>query len=162
MGCEGLLVQAEILARWTDWPPRREIKSMSVNKAAVNRPISPHLTIYKPQISSVPSITHRITGVGLGVGTIWLAWWLIAAASGPDAFAIVQTFSGSIIGRLLLLGFTWALCFHFINGIRHLIWDLGFGFDLKSMELGGWITVYGSVILTAIVWVAGYMMRGAV
>ncbi len=134
---------------------------MSISKAAINRPTSPHLSIYKPQISSIPSITHRITGVGLGAGTVWLAWWLIAAASGPEAFATVQAFSGSIIGRLLLLGFTWAICFHFINGVRHLIWDLGYGFDLKSMEMSGWFTVYGSVGLTGLIWVAAIMMRGA-
>jgi succinate dehydrogenase / fumarate reductase cytochrome b subunit len=134
---------------------------MTTPKAAINRPISPHLTIYRPQISSMPSIVHRITGMGLGIGTIWLAWWLIAAASGPEAFAVVQGFSSSLIGRLLLLGFTWALAFHFMNGVRHLIWDLGYGFDLKSMELGGWIAVYGSVLLTIAMWVLATIMRGA-
>jgi succinate dehydrogenase / fumarate reductase cytochrome b subunit len=134
---------------------------MTTPKAAINRPLSPHLTIYRPQISSVPSIVHRITGMGLGIGTIWLAWWLIAAASGPEAFALVQGFSSSLIGRLLLLGFTWALAFHFMNGVRHLIWDLGYGFDLKSMELGGWIVVYGSVLLTIAIWVLAFIMRGA-
>ena len=133
---------------------------MSSTKAALSRPISPHLTIYKPQISSTVSITHRITGVGMAIGTIWLAWWLIAAAQGPEAFALVQAFSASVIGQLLLIGFTWALSFHFINGIRHLIWDLGYGFDLTSLAIGGWITVFGSVILTIGIWIAAAIIRG--
>lgn len=125
-----------------------------------NRPLSPHLQVYKPQITSVLSILHRITGVGLGLGTLLLAWWLIAAAAGPEAFATAQSFLGSIIGRLLLLGFTVALFYHLTNGIRHLVWDAGYGFELKTVTASGWTVTAATVVLTLIAWVAGYAMRG--
>lgn len=128
--------------------------------ASAERPLSPHLQIYKPQISSVLSILHRITGAGLGIGLLLLAWWLIAAASGPDAFAAVQGFIGSWLGRLILFGFTWALFYHLLNGIRHLGWDLLFGLDLPTMTKTGWTVVVGSVVLTILTWIAAYAMRG--
>lgn len=101
--------------------------------ASENRPLSPHLQVYKPQITSVLSILHRTTGVGLGIGTLLLAWWLIAAAAGPDAFETAQAFIGSVIGRILLFGFTIALFYHLANGIRHLVWDAGYGFELSTV-----------------------------
>lgn len=128
--------------------------------AQVQRPISPHLQIYKRQISSVMSILHRITGVALGVGTLLFAWWIVAVASGPQAYADVQAFIGSILGRLILLGFTWALCYHLLNGLRHLAWDTGRGFDLPTMHRTGWTVVIGSFVLTLLVWVIGYYVRG--
>ncbi|HUN50725.1 MAG TPA: succinate dehydrogenase, cytochrome b556 subunit [Candidatus Sulfotelmatobacter sp.] len=128
--------------------------------ANVERPISPHLQIYKLQISSVLSGLHRITGAALGIGSLLLAWWLIAAASGPQAFAVVQGFIASIIGRLILLGFSWALFYHLCNGIRHLAWDAGYGFDLPTVDRSGWAVVIASVLLTVIAWLAGYSMRG--
>ena len=128
--------------------------------ANVERPISPHLQIYKLQISSVLSILHRITGAALGVGSLLLAWWLIAAASGPGAFAVVQGFIASIIGRLILLGFSWALFYHLCNGIRHLAWDAGYGFDLPTVDKSGWAVVIASVVLTVLAWFVGYLMRG--
>ena len=128
--------------------------------ASAERPLSPHLQIYKPQISSVLSILHRITGTGLGIGLLLLAWWLIAAASGPDAFATVQGFIGSWLGRLILFGFTWALFYHLLNGIRHLGWDLLFGLDLPTMTKTGWAVVVGSAVLTILTWIAAYAMRG--
>ena len=128
--------------------------------ASAERPLSPHLQIYKPQISSILSILHRITGAGLGIGLLLLAWWLIAAASGPDAFAAVQGFIGSWLGRLILFGFTWALFYHLLNGIRHLGWDLLFGLDLPTMTKTGWTVVVGSVVLTILTWIAAYAMRG--
>jgi len=134
---------------------------MSTNKAAMSRPLSPHLTIYRPQISSMTSITHRMTGVGLGLGMVWLAVWLIAAANGPEAFGLVQGFTNSMFGSLLLIGFTWALAYHFLNGIRHLIWDLGYGFDLPSMNMSGYLSIFGSVALTTLIWGLAMMMRGA-
>src|SRR5688500_2907199 len=94
-----------------------------------DRPLSPHLQIYRWQITMVMSILHRITGVALAVGTLLLIWWLVAAAAGPDAFATAQDFLGSILGRLLLLGWSWALFYHLCNGIRHLAWDAGWGFE---------------------------------
>ncbi len=106
------------------------------------------------------SILHRATGVALALGGLWLAWWLIAAASGPDAFATAQAFSGSIIGRLFLFGFTWALMFHLLNGIRHLVWDAGYGFDVGTSTKSGWAAVIGSVALTLLAWVIGYSVMG--
>lgn len=128
--------------------------------ASPNRPLSPHLQVYKPQITSVLSIVHRMTGVGLTLGALWLVWWLVAAALGPEAFAVVQGFTGSIIGRLLLLGFTVALFYHSLNGIRHLAWDAGYGFELETLSRSGWAVVAATVILTLVAWIAGYAMRG--
>lgn len=126
-----------------------------------DRPLSPHLQIYRPQITSVLSILHRFTGVALAVGTLLLVWWLVAAAAGPDAFATAQGFVGSILGRLLLLGWSWALFYHLCNGIRHLAWDIGWGFDLKSVYATGWTVVAASFLLTIVAWVAGYAVLGA-
>jgi succinate dehydrogenase / fumarate reductase cytochrome b subunit len=125
------------------------------------RPLSPHLQIYKPQISSVLSILHRITGIVLSVGTLLFAWWVIAAAVGPDAFGTVQSVIGAWYGRLLLFGWTLALFYHLCNGIRHLGWDVGFGFDLPTMAATGWTVVVASVVLSLIAWTFGYAAMGA-
>jgi succinate dehydrogenase / fumarate reductase cytochrome b subunit len=117
------------------------------------RPISPHLQVYRPQLTSVLSILHRITGVALAGGTLLLAWWLVAAASGPEAYACVESFVGSWIGILALAGFSWALMYHLCNGIRHLFWDGGLGFALEDAYASGWAVVAGSVVLTAAAWV---------
>ena len=93
--------------------------------ASQNRPLSPHLQVYKPQMTSLLSILHRLTGVGLGLGMLLLAWWLIAAALGPEAFQAAQGIVGSVIGRVILFGFTFAFFYHLANGIRHLVWDAG-------------------------------------
>jgi succinate dehydrogenase / fumarate reductase, cytochrome b subunit len=125
-----------------------------------NRPISPHLQVYKPQLTSVLSILHRITGVALAVGTILLVYWLIAAASGPVAFASAQALIGSWIGRILLFGWTFALYFHLSNGIRHLFWDAGFGFELKTVYASGWTVVALAAVLTLASFVAGFALAG--
>jgi len=124
------------------------------------RPLSPHLQIYKWQLTSVLSITHRATGLALAVGSLLLVWWLFAAAAGADAFATAQGFWYSWIGRLLLLGWSWSLFFHLCNGIRHLFWDAGWGFELKTTYRSGWTVVAASVVLTLIAWIAGYAVRG--
>ena len=129
--------------------------------ATQDRPLSPHLQVYRPQITSMLSILHRITGVGLGAGTLLIAWWLIAAATGPEAFETAQAFIGSWFGRLILFGFTWALFYHLCNGIRHLVWDAGYGYDLDSVTKTGWLVLAASVVLTVLAWIAGYGMRGA-
>ena len=129
--------------------------------ATQDRPLSPHLQVYRPQITSMLSILHRVTGVGLGVGTLLIAWWLIAAATGPEAFETAQAFLGSLFGRLILFGFTWALFYHLCNGIRHLVWDAGYGYDLDSVTKTGWLVLVASVVLTVLAWIAGYGMRGA-
>ncbi|HQT67519.1 MAG: succinate dehydrogenase, cytochrome b556 subunit [Rhodospirillales bacterium 20-60-12] len=124
----------------------------------VNRPLSPHLQIYKPQLSSATSIFHRITGVALGLGTILLAVWLVAAASSDHAFALVQSLFASWLGLLILFGFTLALFYHFCNGIRHLAWDAGRGFDLPAMHRSGRIMIAASIVLTIGFWVIGFLV----
>jgi succinate dehydrogenase / fumarate reductase cytochrome b subunit len=126
------------------------------------RPLSPHLQVYRPQITSVMSILHRLTGIALAVGTLLLVWWLVAAAAGPDSFATAQGFIGSVLGRILLFGWSWALFYHLCNGIRHLAWDAGWGFELKTVYRSGWIAVAASAGLTLIAWVFGYIMLGGV
>ncbi|MEX1084141.1 MAG: succinate dehydrogenase, cytochrome b556 subunit, partial [Xanthobacteraceae bacterium] len=99
---------------------------MTGSKIPRPRPLSPHLQIYRPTLTMTMSIVHRMTGVGLYFGTLILAWWLIATASGPNAYVGVERFLGSLFGRLILFGYTWALIHHMLGGIRHLIWDLGY------------------------------------
>lgn len=124
-----------------------------------NRPLSPHLQIYKPILTMVMSILHRITGAALYFGTILLAWWLIAAAAGPTYFDFVNELYGSILGRLVLFGFTWALVHHMLGGLRHFIWDMGAGFGEKARDWLAKATIIGSVSLTLILWIIGYAVR---
>jgi succinate dehydrogenase / fumarate reductase, cytochrome b subunit len=121
----------------------------------VQRPLSPHLQIYKPQISTATSIFHRITGCALAVGLLLMVWWLVAAATGPRAFAAAQGFVGSPIGLILMFGWTLALWYHFCNGIRHLFWDAGFGFDIKTSHRNAYAVVIATVVLTVLSWVVG-------
>ncbi|AFX98925.1 Succinate dehydrogenase, cytochrome b556 subunit [Candidatus Endolissoclinum faulkneri L2] len=118
-----------------------------------NRPLSPHLQIYKPQLTSVMSICHRATGIALVAGTLLLVWWIIAAAAGPEVFYANQKFLTSWLGILILFGFTCTLMYHLCNGIRHLIWDAGYGFKLDNVYKSGWITLSTAVLLTAITWI---------
>ncbi len=127
---------------------------------AENRPLSPHLQIYRPQLTSVLSILHRLTGIALAAGTLLLVWWLVAVAAGPAAFETVQGFIGSWFGRALLLGWSYALFYHLANGIRHLAWDAGWGFELKTVYLTGWTVIWASVALTLLAWILGYSRRG--
>lgn len=117
-----------------------------------NRPLSPHLQIYRPQITSVLSIVHRMTGVGLTLGAVLVVWWLLAAATGPEYFAIVDGLLTSWIGLLVLLGSTWALAYHLLNGIRHLVWDMGYGYELETVDRSGIAVLIGSAVLTALLW----------
>lgn len=132
---------------------------MNETASTRERPLSPHLTIYKPIPTMVMSIVHRVTGVALYAGTLLLAWWLLAAASGPSAFGTVDAFFGSWIGRLILFGYTWALLHHMFGGIRHLIWDTGRAFGKETTTRMAWFTLGASVLLTILVWIAGYMVR---
>ena len=124
------------------------------------RPLSPHLQIYRWQFTMLLSILHRITGVGLGLGTILLVYWLASAAAGPAAFAGAQAFVGSWFGILLLLGFSLALFYHLSNGIRHLFWDAGRGFELKTAYNSALGVVAATVVLTAIAWIVGFDLLG--
>ena len=126
--------------------------------ATHERPLSPHLQIYRPQISSVLSILHRLTGIGLTVGTLVLVWWLLAAAAGPEAYTTFQRFLGSFIGQILMLGWTFAFFYHLCNGIRHLFWDAGYGFSLPVMHMTGWIVVAASGVLTVLSWIIAYIV----
>jgi succinate dehydrogenase / fumarate reductase cytochrome b subunit len=119
--------------------------------ANAKRPLSPHLTIYRPQMSSVSSIINRITGVALTLGFVLIIWWLLAAATGGDYFDCINGYLTSWFGALILIGSAWALCYHLLGGIRHLIWDMGYGFDLKTADRMGWAVIIGSFILTAAV-----------
>jgi succinate dehydrogenase / fumarate reductase cytochrome b subunit len=122
---------------------------------SADRPLSPHLQIYRWQLTSVLSILHRAAGVVLSAGAILLVWWLVAAASGPEAYEGVEDFLGSWLGLLLLFGWTVALFYHLCNGIRHLVWDTGHALDLKSVYVGGWVVVGATGVLTFVAWVAG-------
>ncbi|HEY4162372.1 MAG TPA: succinate dehydrogenase, cytochrome b556 subunit [Dongiaceae bacterium] len=125
------------------------------------RPLSPHLGIYRRQLTSVLSIVHRLTGIGLAVGLLYLVYWLAAAARGDDAFDGMQSFNGSFIGRLLLFGWTVAFFYHLLNGIRHLAWDVGLGFELPATYRSGWAVVIGTAVLTIGTWVLGYYEMGS-
>jgi len=116
------------------------------------RPLSPHLQIYRPQVNMVMSILHRITGAGLYLGALLLAWWLVAAAAGPDYFNFVSGLFNSWLGRIVLFGFTWALFHHMLGGVRHLIWDTGRGLDIPSVNFLSWATIVLSLLLTLAVW----------
>ena len=111
------------------------------------RPLSPHLQVYRPQITSMLSILHRITGVALTLGAVLVVAWFLAAASGPEAFEAVDDLLTSWIGILVLAGSAWALAYHTLNGVRHLVWDMGYGFDLETVAKSGWAVVAGSVAL---------------
>ncbi len=133
---------------------------MSSTNPTSNRPLSPHLQIYKPIPTMVMSIAHRITGAALYFGTLLVAWWLIAASTSEAYFDFVNGFFGSFFGRLVLFGYTWALIHHMIGGIRHLVWDTGAGMEKHTATKAAYATIISSVVLTLAVWVAGYMARG--
>ena len=116
------------------------------------RPLSPHLRIYRPMLTMMLSIIHRITGSALYFGSALLVWWVFAAALGPEAYATFQSVAGSIPGKLVLFGFTWALVHHLIGGLRHLVWDTGRGFDLATVELMARLSVAASVTITLVIW----------
>jgi succinate dehydrogenase / fumarate reductase cytochrome b subunit len=125
-----------------------------------NRPLSPHLQVYRPQITSILSIIHRLTGVALAFGALLLVYWLTAAAYGPEAFGRAQWFLASWFGRLVLFGFSLALFYHLSNGVRHLFWDIGMGFEMERLRLTGWAVVVAAVVLTFATWIAAYWAAG--
>jgi len=117
-----------------------------------SRPLSPHLQIYKLPLAPLLSIAHRLTGVFLTLGTVVLAYWLIALASGPDAFAEATTALTSWAGKIALIAWSFALFFHLFNGVRHLFWDAGYGFDLKTVDNSGVAVLLATAIATAATW----------
>jgi succinate dehydrogenase / fumarate reductase, cytochrome b subunit len=127
---------------------------------ARQRPLSPHLQIYRWPLPMVMSILHRVTGVGLYFGTILVVWWLMAVGSGPGGYARLTGFFNSWFGRLVLFAYTWTLIHHMLGGIRHLIWDTGRGFEQNEREWLALATFVGSVTLTLLLWVIGYFVIG--
>ena len=115
-----------------------------------NRPLSPHLTIYRPQMTSISSIFVRITGNALLVSTLLLIWWLLAASSSAAAFAVADYVITSWFGDIIMMLSLWALWYHTLGGVRHLIWDTGRGLELKTAERMGWMMIIGSLVLTAL------------
>ena len=116
------------------------------------RPLSPHLTIYRWPITMTMSILHRITGGALYVGTILVAWWLVAAATSESQFGFIDRLVGSWFGRLVLIGYTWAMFHHMLGGLRHLVWDTGTGMEKHTASKLAWATLVGSALLTLVVW----------
>lgn len=123
------------------------------------RPLSPHLQIYKPIPTMVMSIAHRITGGALYFGTLIVAWWITAAAGSEDYYNFVSGIIGSWLGQLILFGYTWALMFHMLGGIRHFVWDTASYMEKHTATKLAWATLIGSIILTILIWVAVFALR---
>jgi len=123
--------------------------------ATHNRPLSPHLQIYKLIPTMLMSIVHRITGGALYFGTLLVVWWLVAAASGDAYYSWVQWAMGTILGKLVLLGYTWALIHHMLGGLRHFMWDAGYGFEKHFSTKLAKAMIAASVVLTVVVWIIG-------
>ena len=126
----------------------------------VNRPLSPHLQIYRLPMLALLSITHRVTGVALTAGTAILVYWLIALASGPEAYSSAHGVLTSLFGQVILFSFSCALFFHLCNGIRHLFWDVGMGLDVEAADASGRMVILGSTLLTIFTWIFGYALSG--
>jgi succinate dehydrogenase / fumarate reductase cytochrome b subunit len=124
------------------------------------RPLSPHLQVYNWQIQMVTSILHRATGVVLVLGSLLVAWAFLSLAAGPQEWARFSGFARSGLGFLLLFGWSWALAYHLINGIRHLVQDAGYAYRIESFVRNSWISVVGSLVLTALIWLVAMLQRG--
>ncbi|MDQ0503384.1 succinate dehydrogenase, cytochrome b556 subunit [Xanthobacter agilis] len=133
---------------------------MADSPSRVERPLSPHLQIYRPLFTMVMSIVHRITGIGLYFGMVLFVWWLLAAASTPSAFATYSSLAGSFIGLLVLFGFTWAMLHHAFGGVRHFIWDFIHGFGPQERMLLTQVSLAGSVALTVVLWIIALAVKG--
>jgi len=128
---------------------------MSVANRPVRRPLSPHLQVYKWQLTSVMSLLHRATGIALSVGALYLVIWVVFASTSPRTYAMFQSFNISILGRIFLGGWLFCMFYHLCNGIRHLFWDMGYGFELKDAYRSGWIVVAVSLAATIVSWIVG-------
>jgi len=127
---------------------------------AAERPLSPHLQIYRPMLTMMMSIVHRITGVALYFGTLLLVIWLIALASSEQAFGLVNGLFGSWLGLLVLVGYSWALIHHMLGGVRHFVWDTGAGFGPEWREVLARATIGGSIGLTVLLWIVIWLVKG--
>jgi succinate dehydrogenase / fumarate reductase cytochrome b subunit len=121
----------------------------------VGRPLSPHLQIYRWPVSMASSILHRVSGIAVGIGTLLLTWWLVAAAATDDAFETMQRFVGSPVGLVLLFGWTVALIYHALNGIRHLFWDAGIGFEKRTYTISSWSVFAATGLCSVLIWIVG-------
>jgi succinate dehydrogenase / fumarate reductase cytochrome b subunit len=133
---------------------------MAEARQAIERPLSPHLSIYRRHVNMVMSILHRITGAALYFGTLLLAAWLIAAAMGEREYEAFAGVASHPLGLIVLFGYTWALVHHMLGGIRHLIWDTGRGFEIWQVNALSWLTILGSIVLTLVLWAVGLGVRG--
>ena len=124
------------------------------------RPLSPHLQVYSWQVQMVTSIIHRATGIVLTLGSLLIAWALVALAAGPEEWADFSDCIRSPLGFLVMFGWSWSLAFHLVNGVRHLAQDAGYAFDIKGFILNSWISVFGSLLLTAILWLLAMQQWG--
>ena len=124
------------------------------------RPLSPHMQLYRWQVQMVTSLLHRATGIILVVGSLIVAWGLLALAGGPEAWNGFTSFTRSAFGFLILFGWSWALAYHLINGIRHLVQDAGYAYRIESFVRNSWISIFGSLALTVLIWVVAMMQRG--
>ena len=129
--------------------------------ATQERPLSPHLQVYKPQITMVMSILHRATGIVLALGSLLFAAWLVAVAGGADAFELARAALASVPGQIVLFGLSACLVYHFLNGIRHLAWDAGHGFEIPKFYASGYAVAVLTVLLTGGLWYVGWTMGGA-
>lgn len=129
---------------------------MSQQSAERTRPLSPHLQIYRWPVTMATSIAHRVTGIGLSAGTILLAWWLTAAAAGPSSYHVFAASAANPIGQIVLFGFVWSLAFHLFNGIRHLTWDIGLGFEVRTANRSGVAVVVLSIFATVAVFLLSH------
>lgn len=125
------------------------------------RPLSPHLDVYKWQVQMVTSILHRATGIALVAGMLGLVWGLVALAGGEKSWAAFATCAGSLLGQLVLFGFSSALAYHLINGVRHLVQDAGHGWSIPEFVRSSWISIIGSVVLVVVVWAIVLFRGGA-
>ncbi|MEQ8370114.1 MAG: succinate dehydrogenase, cytochrome b556 subunit [Alphaproteobacteria bacterium] len=125
------------------------------------RPLSPHVQIYRWTLLMALSILHRLSGVALAVGAVAFVWWLSSAAVGAAYYDFTHGLLASVAGRVILFGFSLALFYHLANGIRHLAWDAGWGFELPRARLTAWLTLFATLLLTLATWGAGYLLRGA-
>lgn len=125
------------------------------------RPLSPHLDVYKWQVQMVTSILHRATGVALVAGMLGLVWGLVALAGGEKSWAAFAACAGSLLGQLVLFAFSWALAYHLVNGVRHLVQDAGHGWSIPEFVRSSWISIIGSVFLVAVVWAIVLLRGGA-
>jgi len=132
---------------------------MATRERAQTRPLSPHLQVYRWQITMTMSILHRVSGVALTVGALGLAWWLLALAAGGDQYAHASALIASPVGLVLLFGFSLSLVYHLLNGLRHLMWDMGLGYEISEVYRSGWAVAVLTVVFTAAIWFAAFGSR---